>query len=112
MIERFMVLHDNKYLSKNGFSRYFSNSEIEEFCYWKTKGGAERRLQKEIEKIVGNCRKKENGYISKGDLVSYCKDICRTLKNKAQKLPLKIMKFFIMSLSVNKLKIAKDIYKE
>lgn len=49
MIERFMVSHDNKYLSKNGFSRYFSNSEIEEFCYWKTKGGAERRLQIEID---------------------------------------------------------------
>lgn len=44
-----MILHDNKYLSKNGFSRYFSNSEIEEFCYWKTKGGAERRLQREID---------------------------------------------------------------
>ena len=44
-----MILSNNKYLSKNGFSIYLSDLEIEDFSYWKTKGGAERRLQKEID---------------------------------------------------------------
>ena len=48
MIERFMILYDNKYLSRK-WSYYFSNSNIEEFSYWKTKGGAEKRLQNQID---------------------------------------------------------------
>jgi len=49
MIERFMILYDNKYLARSGWSYYFSKSNIEEFSYWKTKGGAEKRLQNQID---------------------------------------------------------------